>query len=38
MLTLHSFLLLSDVAFIHEGNETFVNDGLINFEKMVSSL
>ena len=28
----------SDVAFIHEGNDTFVNDGLVNFEKMVSSL
>ena len=25
-----------DAAFIHEGNDTFVSDSLVNFEKMVS--
>uniref|UniRef100_A0A672TCM0 Rap guanine nucleotide exchange factor 4-like n=1 Tax=Sinocyclocheilus grahami TaxID=75366 RepID=A0A672TCM0_SINGR len=30
-------LLIKDMTFTHEGNKTFI-DGLVNFEKMVSSL
>lgn len=29
-------LFLKDMTFAHEGNKTYVENGLINFEKMVS--
>lgn len=31
-------LLLKDMTFAHEGNLTFIGKGMINFEKMVSTL
>lgn len=30
-------LFLKDMTFAHEGNKTYLENGLINFEKMVSS-
>ena len=28
-------LLLKDITFAHEGNKTYIEQGLVNFEKMV---
>lgn len=29
-------LLIKDMTIVHEGNKTFVDQGLVNFEKMVT--
>lgn len=31
-------LLLKDITFAHEGNKTYLEKGLVNFEKMVSAI
>ena len=31
-------LLIKDMTSVHEGNKTFLDQGLVNFEKMVSAL